>query len=274
MQNLQFFFLYLMIIRDVKSSHDYVSCVICFDSSELSLEANVRRILLKAYNDDCHPKQFGFFNACYVMFEMNYFVETFRFSFFGWNSSTIMKDNLTIITTIDDVQNYLRIQTKFIYTCLSPFLCNDLLFNHLIESKQFNGIFSKNSYDFQLWDRFHILLQEDQYDIYLLCFVDGFEDSQPCEEDFCSLEQFHDSNRQTCGGGNDAQITVETLITPSNERFEWISYICNSDECNNLEIISRIKNIFKSNSHASNFFWPTDFTLTRPTTTIGNHSSM
>ena len=282
--NIQLFLVYLMVTIDTKSTVDYVSCVICLDSTEISLTDQIRSLWPKAYNDHCHPKQSGFFDACYVMFEIDHFLESVRFSFFGWNSSSIEEtektigDNLTIVTTIDEIRDDLRIRTKLVYTCIAPLLCNDLLFEYLVKNKPFNRLFSKNLYEEHWLNRFHILLQAHQFDIYLLCFVDGFKDSQHCDENCCSLKRFHDQNQQTCGGGDDAQIIIETLITPANKRFEWISFICNSDECNNLESIPQIANILKSNSRAPYFFWPTNYTRTRPTTTsspfaIQNQSS-
>jgi hypothetical protein len=278
--------LLLCVIVSIQSAFGFgnVTCIMCLDEIEILLSTNSRGLLAKAYNNQCSEKDQMLSDSCYVSLEFDYYSQHIRLSLFGWNLSmtdenqTVHEDNLTIFTSIDKVVDDVRIRTKLIYTCTTPsFLCNDLLFKYLSETKTLNGLFPINLYKPEWLDQFFILLIEDQFDMHLMCFIDEFKKAQPCEESMCSIGRFHDQNHQICDDGKSAQIDVETMITASNERYEWVSYICNRDCCNSMEAIDRIKEIFQENNHASKLVWPTTFAVTKPTTTLpipfGNQSS-
>jgi hypothetical protein len=279
--------LLLCVIVSIQSAFGLgnVTCIMCLDEIEIPLSTSSRGSLAKAYNNQCSEKDQMLSDVCYVSLEFDYYLQHIRISLFGWNLSmtdenqTAHEDNLTIITSIDKVADDVRIRTKLIYTCTTPSsLCNDLLFKYLSETKTLNGLFTSNLYKPEWLDQFFILLIENQFDMYLMCFADEFKKAQPCEENMCSIGRFHDQNHQRCDDGKSAQIDVETMITAANERYEWVSYICNRDYCNSMEAIDKIKEIFQENNHVSKLVWPRTFAVTKPTTTslpnpFGNQSS-
>ena len=260
--------IFLFLWMEIRSQGRDLSCIICPERLVLSNMFNSGKAFLSAYQHMCVPRESKSSAACFVSVEINYNRRVVYTDLTDENPFEVETelDGLFVHTElywsrVDDT-----FITKLVYKCSTPlFRCNYLLFDYINRKRLLDGIISER-YDPDWIDRIHSYLTFDRSPGLQECWVTGNDEPQLCEdkENSCAFER---SSHQQCRSGSDPIMTIETAITTSNERSEWISFGCIEAECNSFESLRTINQTVRLSYETKTLIWPVNFTEERPSTT-------